>query len=165
MKLKLVKLLDYTGRKTTIYSLLIEGENITLFERFIKENWQNHLDELQDIRLRLQNIGRKYGAREQFFKVNEGKAGDLLCALYDLPEKKLRLYCIRLGSVVLVLGGGGAKNVRSLQEDPKLMAENYLLRYISNEIYQRLKDKDLKWSSDGMELLGDLNFDYDETNG
>lgn len=55
MKLQLVKLSSYTGRKTTIYSLLIEGENITLFDRFIKENWQNHLEELQDIRLRLQN--------------------------------------------------------------------------------------------------------------
>ena len=97
MKLKLVKLSNYTGRKTTIYSLLIEDEGITLFERFIKENWQSHLEELQDIRLRLQNIGKKYGAREQFFKINEGKGGDLLCALYDLPEKKLRLYCIRVG--------------------------------------------------------------------
>ena len=45
----------------------------------------------------------------------------------------------------------------------KLTSENYLLRHISAELYQRLLDKDIKWSADGMELLGDLNFEYDET--
>lgn len=69
-----------------------------------------------------------------------------------------------MSNVVLILGGGGLKNVRSLQEDDKLKSENYLLRFISNELYNRIKDKDIKWSADGMELLGDLNFDYDETN-
>lgn len=103
------------------------------------------------------------GARFQFFKEHEGKAGDMVCALFDLPEKKLRLYCIRLGSVVVIIGGGGEKKVQTLQDDDKLTAENYLLRHISAELYQRILDKDIKWSADGMELLGDLNFEYDET--
>ncbi len=163
MRLKLVKLNEYTGYKATIYSLLIDDENITLYERFIQENWKEYLSELQDIRLRLLNIGHKYGARIQFFKEHEGKGGDMLCALFDLPEKKLRLYCIRLGNAVVIIGGGGEKNVQPLQEDDKLKAENYLLRYISAEIYQRILDKDIKWSANGMELLGDLNFEYDET--
>ena len=163
MKLKLVKLLDYKGSKTTIYSLYDEEEGITLHEKFILENTDNCIDELQDIHVRLLNISQKFGAREQFFKLHEGSAGDMLCALYDMPDKKLRLYCIRLSNVVLILGGGGEKNVRSLQEDDKLKSENYLLRFISKELYNRIKDRDIKWSADGMELLGDLNFDYDET--
>jgi hypothetical protein len=164
MRLKLVKLEEYTGNKATVYSLLIEDENITLYERFIQEDWTDYLSELQDIRVRLLNIGHRYGARVQFFKEHEGKAGDMVCALFDLPEKKLRLYCIRLGSVVVIVGGGGEKNVKTLQDDDKLTAENYLLRHISAELYQRILDKEIKWSADGMELLGDLNFEYDETN-
>ena len=104
MRLKLVKIDEYTGNKATIYSLLIEAEEITLYERFIQENWKDYLSELQDIRVRLLNIGHRYGARFQFFKEHEGKAGDMVCALFDLPEKKLRLYCIRLGSVVVIIG-------------------------------------------------------------
>ena len=53
--------------------------------------------------------------------------------------------------------------MKTLQDDDKLTSENYLLRHISAELYQRLLDKDIKWSADGMELLGDLNFEYDET--
>lgn len=87
MKLKLVKLLDYTGSKTTVYSLLDEEEGITLHEKFILENTTNCIEELQDIHVRLINIGQKFGAREQFFKLHEGRAGDMLCALYDMPEK------------------------------------------------------------------------------
>ena len=162
MGLRLVKLEQYTGTKTTIYSLYDANERKTLFEKFVEENELESLDELQDIHVRLMNIGHRFGAREQFFKEHEVKAGDMVCALFDLPEKKLRLYSIRIGIVVLILGGGGEKKVRTLQEDEKLKSENYLLRQISQELYQRLLDKDIKWSVDGTELLGDLNFNNDD---
>ena len=154
MSLRLVKLEQYTGTKATIYSLYDQNEGKTLFERFIEENEAEYLDELEDIHVRLDNIGHRFGAREQFFKEYEGKGGDMVCALFDLPEKKLRLYCIRLGKVVLILGGGGKKKVRTLQEDEKLKSENYLLREVSAELYKRILDKDIKWSVDGTELLG-----------
>jgi hypothetical protein len=161
MGLRLVKLEQYTGSKATVYSLFDENEGKTLFEKFIEENETESLDELQDIHVRLMNVGHRFGAREQFFKEHEGKAGDMVCALFDLPEKKLRLYCIRLGKVVLILGGGGEKKVQTLQDNEKLKSENYLLRQVSSELYKRLLDKDIKWSIDGTELLGDLNFDID----
>jgi hypothetical protein len=81
--------------------------------------------------------------------------------LYD-DEKHLRLYCIRYGSIAIILGGGGEKpeGVRALQDDPKLKEENYRLRAIAKRINDRIKDKDLYW--DGNELGGDLNFYDDE---
>ena len=162
MGLKLVKLKRYSGSKATIYTLYDEAARKTLFEKFVEENQAECLDELQDIHVRLNNIGHRFGAREQFFKENEGKPGDMVCALFDLPDKKLRLYCIRLGKVMLILGGGGVKNVRTLQENEKLKTENYLLRKVSAELFEKLLDKDIKWSVDGTELLGDLNFNNDD---
>lgn len=85
------------------------------------------------------------------------KAG--LCALYDSPDKKLRLYCIRYGATCIVLGGGGEKKVRALQDDEKLKKENYLLRYISKRITEALKDGVIWWSADGKKLEGELYFE------
>ena len=61
------------------------------------------------------------------------RPGDQVCALYDEDEKKLRLYCIRLGAQILILGGGGHKpsDTRALQETPKLEIENEFVRKIS----------------------------------
>ena len=68
----------------------------------------------------------------------------------------MRLYCIRYGSLAIILGGGGKKSTKSLQEDEKLKKENYTLRDISERIYQAIKNDEIKWSEDGKELLGDL---------
>jgi hypothetical protein len=77
----------------------------------------------------------------------------------DSPDKKLRLYCIRYGSTCVILGGGGMKNVRALQDDEKLKTENYLLRYISKKITEALKDRELWWSDDGKRLEGNMIFE------
>jgi hypothetical protein len=85
-------------------------------------------------------------------------------ALYDESKRKLRLYCIRYGSVLLVLGGGGAKNVKALQDDPKLRKENYLLREISQRLSQAIQDGDLKWNNNFSDFIGDFTFDDTDDN-
>jgi hypothetical protein len=61
--------------------------------------------------------------------------------------------------VNVILGGGGPKKVRALQDDKKLTEENYLLRKVSAMIVAALKEGDTEWSDDGMDLMGDLTFD------
>ena len=135
----------------------MDGEEESLFENFIRENNKVFSDELVDLRNRLTVIANKTGARDQFFKINEGNPGDGICALYDDPDKKLRLYCIRYGTVAIILGGGGekSKKIKALQEDKKLKDENYLLRKISKGITKALKDGQIKWSGDGKSILSD----------
>ena len=135
----------------------MDGEEESLFENFIRENNKVFSDELVDIRNRLTVIANKTGARDQFFKINEGNPGDGICALYDDPDKKLRLYCIRYGTVAIILGGGGekSKKIKALQEDKKLKDENYLLRKISKGITKALKDGQIKWSGDGKSIPSD----------
>lgn len=88
--------------------------------------------------------------------------GDGVVALYDNPDKKLRLYAIRYGNDILILGSGGPKNVKALQDDEKLKKENYLLRAVSARIAEKIKDREIKFSANNLELEGELEFeDYE----
>src|SRR5665647_2827517 len=109
MEYKLVKLSKFSGNEASVYSIYLKDERRTLFDRFLKENINSFKSELNDIVVRLKTIGHDTGARKQFFKTNEGKPGDGVCAFYDIPKSNLRLYCICYGTLLVVLGGGGYK--------------------------------------------------------
>lgn len=160
MKYKLVKITKFSGKMASVYTLLIENEHgefqESLFDIFINENKALFLSEIKDIFSRLKTIGHNTGARESYFKINEGAPGDGVCALYDSPNKKLRLYCIRYGTELIILGGGGPKNVKALQDDKKLENENYFLRWLSNKITEYRKCGDLSFSNDFMDFEGSL---------
>jgi len=160
MEYKLVKLSRFSGEKASIYSVQTKNTNDefqdTLFDEFVKENKNSLLSELKDLFTRLKTIGNNTGARESFFKINEGVPGDGVCALYDNPKKRLRLYCIRYGTDLIILGGGGIKNVQKLQDDKKLKDENYLLRRLSFKITECLKNGEITFSHNFLDLEGNL---------
>lgn len=162
MKFKLTKINQLSGRKTKIYSVLVENESKSLFDNFLEENTEKNQPEILEILQRINSIAQKEGAKEHYFKKAEGTLGDGVEALYDANNRKLRLYCIRYGSVVLILGGGGAKNVRALQDDPKLKKENYVLRQISKILTQAMKEGELQWNNDFDDFTGNLTFDDNE---
>ena len=163
MKYELIKIDELSGNKASIYSVIIDEDDSSLFEKFIDENIDLHLSEINNITQRLKTIGSKTGAREHFFKINEGNPGDGVSALYDDPDKNLRLYCIRYGTMIIVLGGGGPKpkDIRALQESEKLTEENYLLRAISQKITEKITDKDIRLSSYTNDFEGELSFEID----
>lgn len=164
MKYKILKINNFSGKEATIYSVSIEDENETLLNRFVKENEISFKSETKDILKRLYTIGHTTGARIQFFKEWEGKPGDGVCALFDNPNSNLRLYCIYFGSQLIVVGSGGhkPKNIRALQQDDKLKAENYLLRKISEQITQRIRDKEISYTKDYMIFDGNLEFNEED---
>ena len=164
MKFALKKLNRLSGNGASIYAIKFEGETETSLDKFIIENSASFKSETKDIVQRLKSIGHKTGARIQFFKEWEGKPGDGVCALYDDPDSHLRLYCIRYGTQILVVGGGGhkPKTIRTLQENEKLTKENYFLRWLSAQITQRIKDKDIRYTNDHFDFDGDLAFEYEE---
>ncbi len=164
MKCEIVKLDKLSGAKASIYSVYLEEEGRTLFDRFIAENKYLFISEIQDIFKRLHSMGHKTGIREQYFKPNEGTREDEIWAFYDIPNSKLRLYLIHFNSQLIIVGGGGAKKVRALQEDKKLKSENYILRGLSRAINQRIKDREIIYINNGKDLEGDLQFiDIEET--
>jgi len=163
MNCEIVKLEEFSGNEASVYSIYIEEEELTLYDKFIIENKALFLTEITDINKRLINIG-KIGAKENFFKLNEGNPSDGVCALYDNPNSNLRLYCIRYGTSIVIIGGGGhkPKSISALQEDKKLTEENYFLRELSKEIKQRMLDKELKFTTDYLDFEGDINFNFND---
>jgi hypothetical protein len=162
MKSKLIKLSQFSGNKASIYGVWFDDLQETSFDSFLFENKNVFLSELKDIISRLKSIGNATGAREQFFKINEGIPGDGVCALYDSPSKKLRLYCIRYGTLIVIIGGGGPKDVQKLQQNDKLKDENYFLRELSLQITERLKDGEIWFTNDKMDLEGNLEFNDED---
>ena len=96
MKCELIKIKELSGNKASIYSVIIDKDDTTLFEKFINENFDSHLSEIKNIIQRLKIIGTKTGAREHFLNYMKALRA-MECALYDDPDKNLRLYCIRYG--------------------------------------------------------------------
>lgn len=47
MKFKLIKIKQLSGQKTKIYSILLENESKSLFDRFLEENIEKYKPELQ----------------------------------------------------------------------------------------------------------------------
>lgn len=164
MKFELKKLHKLCGKRATVYSIVWDDEETTLFERFIIENKDTYQKELTDLRNQIIVIANTTGIRDNFFDKPEGKFGQDVWALYDKPKRRLRLYCIQLGHVVIILGGGGPKNTRTLQEYPKLKLENDLMRMVSDALTQRIMDKEIGWTSDGNELTGNFLFDDEDLN-
>jgi hypothetical protein len=160
MNYKVKRLRQFNGSKAGIYSINLENEQETLFERFLKENINLFKSEIIDINSRLITINKKTGAIDIYFKLNEGNPGDGVCALYDKPKSNLRLYCIKFGNTLVILGSGGEKpkNIRAFQDNDKLKDENYLLREISKQITERIRNREIQFSEDGTEIFGNLEF-------
>lgn len=94
MRIQLVKIEQLSGKQASIYSVIYDNDQVTLFDKFLYENKNLFKSELLSIVVRLKVIGKKTGARKSFFKMDEGDLGDGVCELYDDPKKNLRLYCI-----------------------------------------------------------------------
>lgn len=164
MKFELVKDVELSGRECSIYHVYLEELEAYLYDIFWEENENLCEDELWDIDDRLYIMGHKMGAREEFFKLYEGKPGDLVCALYDRPDAKLRLYCIRYGMDLIVIGGGGekSKDIRAYQEDDNLNRQAEIIKTISDAIYEKQRDGDIQFANFGKDFEGELKFGYNE---
>ncbi len=164
MNYEIVEISALSGRKATIYSVIPEGDKITLLEQFLINNEASYPEETRAIVNKIRTIGHTTGAREIFFKQYEGKPGDGVCALYDDKESKLRQYCIRYGNVAIILGSGGPKphGTRTWQENDQLRKEAKRMISISEDIKRRMEIRELRFSPDGTKLLGNLKISDNE---
>ena len=71
MNFSIVELEQLSGDKTKIYSVVMQGDDITLFDKFIRENRLTNRKEIRFILNRLQEIGYTTGARDIYFKHND----------------------------------------------------------------------------------------------
>jgi len=72
----MVELRQFSGRKATIYSVILGNDNATLLDHFVQENAIKFEYEVDYIMTSLRKMSNVTGVREKFFKLNEGKPGD-----------------------------------------------------------------------------------------
>ena len=61
MNYEIVEMEPFSGSEAKVYSIIPEGENVTLFEKFVDEHKVAYKDEIKDILKRLKQIGHATG--------------------------------------------------------------------------------------------------------
>lgn len=144
------------GRKASLYSVLIEGETETEFDKFLSNPEVSFHPKRDELLAQIDEIIDRYGCQERFFK-EESSYFDSVAALW---KGNLRLYCCRHGSIILILGSGGIKTTRTYQEDANLNESVELMAAVSRLIDERIRTRELYISGDT--LKGNLIFSVED---
>ena len=166
MGFRIVEIEELSGPYCKIYSIAYDGKGgDMLFDDFLDRMDEDYPDEVEDIWNKLQFMADEGGARLQFFRENEGLPGDGVVALLKESGFTLRLYAIRYGTVLLILGSGGYKDpsIKAWQDDEILRTHALEIEKISALITERIKNREIKICDDGT-LEGDLYFDEEIKN-
>lgn len=161
MGFRVVEIEELSGPACKIYSIAYDGNgDDTLFDEFLDRLDEEYPNEVDEIWAKLVFMGQEGGARVQFFRENEGLPGDGVVALLKESGFPLRLYAIRYGTILLILGSGGYKyaDIAAWQDDPVLAERAREMIRISAKITERIREKDIVISPDGT-LTGDLYFE------
>lgn len=154
MKFELVNIDEFSGDMAQIYSVIFEDDDMTLMDHFFEDNAQ-YEEELREMTKKLISMGNDTGCRIQFFKENEGAPGDGLVAFW---YKRMRMYCLRIGSACIILGDGGYKppEISAYQEDALLNSKAQQMRRIAACINRAIIEKDISIENDGKITITDF---------
>jgi hypothetical protein len=158
VKLRLKKLLQFSGNKASFYTILVDGK--AKFRDFLIENEKKYEQEILQMMARFVAMGNKTGATDNFFKLEESANPDdekVVC-YYDIPDKNLRLFCIKMSDKLIVLIDGGPKPRYHIkwQHNPKLKKEGELTMIVSETIDKRIAQGLLDISCDELDFTGNL---------
>lgn len=151
------KLVPYErGCKASLYSVLLEGEAESEFNKFLADPEVSIHPKLGELLVQIDEIINRYGCQERFFR-EESSYLDVVAALW---KGNLRLYCCRYGNLILILGSGGIKTTRTYQEDAKLDESVELMATVSRLVDERIRTGELSIS--GNTLKGNLIFSVED---
>jgi|JI6StandDraft_1071083.scaffolds.fasta_scaffold83336_4 hypothetical protein len=162
MNYRIVKYVELSGRRATVYSLVPANGSQTLFDTLLQECASQYPTETKNLLAKLRAMGQQTGLRKDLFRLDEGLPGDMVVAVSDDAKATLRAYGIRYGNSILLLGGGGPKFVRAWQDDPKLKQAAEKMIAISRAMMEKTKNREITWTPDEMEWTGDLTIEIDD---
>jgi len=150
----------YSFEKVTFYSLKTEGEDATMFFEFVQRISKDVglVKDLNVILKWLQNMGKKYGAREQYFRF-ENRVSALPPPIRFLEtESKLRLYCMRLSENAVILFSGAVKTARTAQECPNVRPYFNQANNLSIKIDEAIREKRIQVNHESGRLMIENGF-------
>ncbi len=143
------------GDGGTLYSLQFAGEKETELEKFLHSELLLKENGFLEIAQRLSNMTVSLGFKEHFFEVNEGLRTDSVAAL---KKGRLRLYCLRWSSTLVIVGTGGIKTAQTYQKDIALRNIVPELQEIDKLIVKRQRSREIKIDHDTGKMSGNLIF-------
>lgn len=154
MRFYLENIEEFSGEMAQIYSVIFEDDDMTLMDHFFEDNAQ-YKEEIKEMAKKLFSMGNDTGCRIQFFKENEGAPGDGIVAFW---YKRMRMYCLRIGSACIILGDGGYKppEISAYQEDKHLNSKARQMRAIATCINKAIVEKDIKVGDNGILTISDF---------
>ena len=155
----IIEKLNITGDKCQILTIRYDGEELSEFDKFLTDHEKKYPKNIDNVVIRISLMKKRNGCPDVYFK-DVSSPKDALCRLRKTG--KLRLYCLRFGNAAIIIGGGGVKedDKRTYQEVEELNDVVEDLKFIYSRIEERIRNRDLKITDEG--LSGDLNFDIEE---
>lgn len=145
-------------KKVTYYSVCLNGETDSLFEKFIEINQSKNFEKLNHLLAWLELIGTKYAAQPQYFR-NEafrgsakalppgGKTKSPKYTVDGITQSNdLRLYCHVLNEHVVILFGGNIKTTLKAQDCPNVKTDFLLANQLTNVIDKAIIENELTWN-------------------
>ena len=145
----------YSGKKAKIYTVLIEGSELSEYGQFVLENMQLRGEAVQTLDITLKSMAFKRGFIDEFFKRESSNEFNV----FRITETDdIRLFCIRYSGIAIIVGGGGIKLPRTikLNQNPHLEKHVDFLMEIEKMIHERIISKDIRITDKGIE--GNLIF-------
>lgn len=150
--------------KVAYYSVCIDGEEVSLFEDFIKTQSKDNTNKLDHILNWLRQIGNNYGAKTDYFRP-EGETADTSALppkginrkpqYTEYGKKKanpLRLYCLRANESVVFLFNGDIKTKNKAQDCPNVKPHFKQANKLTKAIDGAFRDHDIVWNEDCTEI-------------
>jgi hypothetical protein len=129
-----------------------ENETDSFIARFAKD--PKYARDFNTIIYWINKIGQT-GVLERYFR-SEGRAVAL-----PIETSKLRFYCYRINDHNIVLGNGGIKTSKKVQDSPDCLPHFRLMNHVAKKIHWAFEDQQILLSPEkGLE--GKLTFNYNE---
>ena len=150
--------------KVNYYSVVLNNDKKSMFERFIDVHQKSNVNELTHIISWLKIIGEKYGALSHLFR-NEGEIANTT-ALPPIGNRKptfikngkesknsLRLYCLRANEQVVFLFDGGLETTQKAQDCPNVMQHFKTANQITKALDEAFKQKNITWNDSFSDII------------
>ena len=148
------------GKQANIYSVHYDGEEYDEFKKLLKKLLvDGKTKEIGIILARLDKV-KELGAADRYFLYESLKKDRVFALPSYIDNIDVRIYCLVIDGKIVILGGGGIKNVQKYQEDPVLNGWVETMKKVDAQIRHLQKTGAIQ--TKGKELKGTLKFSIKE---
>ena len=143
----------------------MEDDDETETEKFFSklENVSEIETDLNHLVVWLALIGRKYGAKIEFFR-HEAAAHALPPPMSKMVKEvivnDLRLYCVHISEQIVILANGGIKTAQQVQNAPNVLAHFRFANAMAKQIDQLIRAGDFKLDGKNIVNLDEIELFY-----